>query len=91
MSDDATGSDSVVDAQPVLVVWILPWAQDILVAFVVWSLINYPESPLDPDGVAVAEVRVQFAGVIIALVELTLKVSVLVEDDLETEKRVLSV
>lgn len=66
-------------------VWILSWAQHILVAHVVWSLINYPESSLHSDGVAAAEVRVQVAEVIVALVESTLEVSVLVEDDLEKE------
>lgn len=64
---------------------ILSRGQHILVAHVVWSLIDYPESSLHSDGVAVSEVCEQVAGVIVALVELTLEVSVLIEDDLAKE------
>ena len=81
----AAGPDGVVDAEPALVVWVLPRAQHILVAHEVWSLVDSPESPLHSDGVAAAEVRVQVAGVIVALVETTLEVPFLVEDDLEKE------
>lgn len=85
---DATGPDSVVDAQPALVVRTLSGAQHILVAHVVRPLIDYPESCLHPDGVAAAEVPVQVAGVAVALIESTLEVFVLVEDDLEREEKV---
>lgn len=83
--NNATGADGVVDAQPALVVWVLSWAQHILVAHVVWSLIDDPESSLHSDGVAAAKVCVQVARVIVTLVESTLKVSVFVENDLKKE------
>lgn len=85
VSNNATRLDGVVDAQPVLVAGILSRAQHILVSHVVWSLVDYPESFLHSDGVAAAEVGVQVAGVIVALVDSTLEVSFLVEDDLEKE------
>lgn len=81
--DVATGPDGVVDALPVLVLRIFPRAQHVLVTHVVRSLVDYPESSFHSDGVAAAEVRVQIAGVIVALVESTLEVFVLVENDLE--------
>lgn len=80
------GPDGVAEACPVLVVWILPWGQHILVTHIVWSLIDYPESPLHSDGVTVADVAVQVAGVSGALMGLPLVVSVLVEDDLEKDQ-----
>lgn len=81
--NDATGPDGVVYALPALVVWILSWAQHILEAHVVWSLIGYPKSSLHTDGVASAEVPMQVTGVNVALVESTLEIFVLVEDDLQ--------
>lgn len=72
--NDATGPHSVVDALPALVVWILCRAQHILVAHVVWSLIDYPESCFHFDGVAAAEIPMKITGVIVALMEKTLKV-----------------
>lgn len=66
-------------------VQILSGGQHVLVTHVVWSLIDYPESSLHSDGVAVSEVCEQVAGVIVALVESTLEVSFLVEDDLGKE------
>lgn len=84
---DAAGPDSVVDAQPALVVRVLSGAQHVLVAHVVWSLVDYPESSLHSDGVAAAEVPVQVAGVAVALIEAALEVFVLVEDDLGRKEK----
>lgn len=82
MPKHSTRPDCIVDAQPVLVFRILPWAQHILVAHEVWFLVDHPESSQDFDRVAAADVCVQIAEVIAALMISTLEVSVLVEDNL---------
>ena len=83
ISDHTTGPDGVVEGHPVLVVRVLPWGEDILEAYVVRSFIDHPESTLHPDGVAAAEVSVQVTGVAAALMEASLEVPVLIEDELE--------
>lgn len=81
--DDATRADSVIDTQPALVVWVLSGAQHILVAHVIWSLIDYPESSFHSDRVAAIEIPLKVTGVIVGLIETALEVFVLVEDYLE--------
>lgn len=57
--DHLAGTEVVVQSHPALILWVLPPAQDILVAHVVWSLVHHPGSTLHPDGVAVAQVGVK--------------------------------
>lgn len=83
MPNNTTRPDCVIDAQPVLVVWIISWAKHILVALVVRFLVDHPEPSQDLDGVAAADVRVQITEVAVNLMISTLEVSVLVEDDLK--------
>lgn len=86
IANNAAGSDGVIETQPALIVRVLPRNQHILVAHVVWSLIDYPESSFHSDGVAVSEVREQVARVIVTLMESTLEVSLLVKSDLEERR-----
>lgn len=43
------GADSVVEADPALVVGVFASGQDMLVAHVVWPLVNHPGPALHPD------------------------------------------
>lgn len=83
MSDEATGADDVIEAVPVLVVGVLPFHEDILVAHVLGFLIDDPGPTLHPDGVAAADVGAELRTVTAAFVELTLEVLVFEEEDLE--------
>lgn len=81
--DVPAGADSVVEANPALVVWVLAPRQDVLVALVVGSLIDHPGAALHPSRVAATQVGVEVGAVPVTLISATLVVPVLVEDDLE--------
>ncbi len=83
MSDQATGSDGVTEAVPALVVGVLPSHEDVLVAHVLWSLIDDPGPTLHPDGVTVADVGAELRTVTAAFIEMTLEVLVLIEENLQ--------
>lgn len=83
------GADSVVEANPALVVGVLASGQDILVAHVVWSLIDHPGPALHPGGVTTTQVGVEVRAVAVAFIPATLEVLVLIEDDLEDGTQVL--
>lgn len=85
----ATGEDAVIDANHALVVGILPFAEEVLVAQVLGSLIHHEAAALHPYGVAAVEVGVQVSTVAHALMVPTLEISVLVEYDLQTFVKVL--
>lgn len=87
VADDAAGADVVVVPQPALVLGILSRTQHVLVAHVVWPLVDNPVSSFHSDGVAVVEVPVQVTEVIVALIVATLEVFVLVEDDLDRQQK----
>lgn len=87
VADDAAGAHVVIVPQPALVLGILSRTQHVLVAHVIWPLVDHPVSSFHSDGVAVVEVPVQVTEVIVALVVATLEVFVLVEDDLGRQQR----
>lgn len=68
-----------------LVVCVLPWAQDVLVALVVGFLIKHPGPALHPRRVAAAEVAVQVGTVGAALIAAALEIIFLVECDLRKD------
>ena len=80
--DRATRCDAVIEAHPLLLIWILPWAQDVLVSDIVWPFVQHPAATHHPDGVTAAEVGVQVWAVAAALIALTLEVPVLKEYNL---------
>lgn len=81
--DVPAGANSVVEADPALVVRVLASRQDVLVAFVVGSLVDHPGAAFHPGRVAAAQVGVEVGAVSVALIPATLVVTVLVEDDLD--------
>lgn len=83
MSDEATGPDGVTEAVPALVVRVLPFHEDILVAHVLGSLIDDPGALFHTDGVTVSEVGAELRTVIAAFEATALEVSVLIEEDLQ--------
>ena len=80
--DGATRLDVVIEAHPLLLIRVLPWAQDVLVAHVVGPFVQHPAAALHPDGAAAAEEGAQVRAVAAALIALTLEVPVLKEYDL---------
>lgn len=77
------GLDVVVEGHPLLIVCILPWAEDILEAFVVGSLIDHPHTTFHPDGVTAAEVCVQVSTVAATVIAAALEFLLLIKCDLE--------
>lgn len=65
--------DIVVECHPLLVVCILPWAENVLEALVVGSLVDHPHTALHPDRVAAAEVCVQIRTVTATVVAAALE------------------
>lgn len=78
----ATGFDIVIECHPLLVVCILPWAENVLEALVVGSFVDHPHATLYPDRVAAAEVRVQICTVTAAVVAAALEFLLLKKCDL---------
>lgn len=81
--DDPAGSDTVIEAHPALVVIVLPWPDDILVARVVVTLVQNPPATLHLDRVASVDEGLQVGWVPFAVVGLPCKVPVLVEYNLD--------
>lgn len=75
-------ADSVVEANPGLVVRVLASGQDVLVAPVVWPLVDHPGPALHPGRVTAAQAGLEVGAVAVALVPAALVALVLVEDDL---------
>lgn len=67
------GFDIVVECHPLQIVCVLPWAENILEALVVGSLVDHPHAALHPDRVAAAEVCVQIRTVTAAVVAAALE------------------
>ena len=88
MRDHPAGFHAIIKAHPALVVGILASSQEVLVAHVVWPLIDHPATTLHLDGVTVAEMGVQVGTVGVALIGATLEVLVLVEDYLKIRMEV---
>lgn len=65
-----------------LIVRVLSPGQDILVAIVVWFLVQHPAAALHFDGVTAVEVGVHVGAVRVALIGAALEVPVLIEYDL---------
>lgn len=63
----------VAEGHPLLVVGVLPRAEDVLEALIVGFLIDNPHTALHSDGVAAAEVRVQVGTVAAAVVAAALE------------------
>ncbi len=78
----AAGFDVVAEGHPLLVVSVLPRAEDVLKTLVVGSLIDHPHTALHPDGVAAAEVCVQVGTVTATVVAAALEVLLLKKCDL---------
>ena len=83
MGNHAAGFHTIIKAHPALVVGILSPSQKVLVAHVVWPLIDHPATALHLYGVTAAEMDVQVGTVDGALIGATLEVLVLVEDYLK--------
>lgn len=69
----AAGFDIVVECHPLLVVSILPWAENVLEALVVGPLVDHPHATLHPDRVATAKVCVQICTVTATVVAAALE------------------
>lgn len=82
--NDSARSNTATEAHPPLVVWVLPPSYEVLVPHVVGAFIYHEAAALHLNGVAAAEVGVQVCAVITALITTTLKVSVLVKDNLQS-------
>lgn len=82
ITDQAAGSNGVIEAHPALVVRVLPSGQDVLRAHVVGPLVKHPCPTLHPDGVAATEMGAEFGAIVAALKATTLEIFVLVKDDL---------
>ena len=80
--DRAARRDAVIEAHPLLLVGVLPRAQDVLVAHVVGPFVQHPAAALHPDGATAAEEGVQVRAVAATLIALALEVPVLKEYDL---------
>lgn len=78
--------DALVEAHPLLVIRVLPMAEDVLVASVVGVLVQHPAATLHLDGVAAAEVRAQVRSVAGALVASPLKILILKKHNLSKPK-----
>lgn len=78
----AAGLDVVAEGHPLLVVGVLPGAEDVLETLEVGSLIDHPRAALHPDGVAAAEVCVQVGAVAAAVVAAALEFLLLKKCDL---------
>lgn len=78
--------DALVEAHPLLVIRVLPMAEDVLVASVVGMLVQHPAATLYLDGVAAAEVRAQVRSVTGALVASPLKILILKKHNLSKPK-----
>lgn len=65
-----------------LTVRIFTLPQEVLLPHIIWVLIHHITPTLYPDGVALAKIGVQVCTVTPALMIVSLKVPVLVEDDL---------
>lgn len=82
LGNHSTGSDTVVETHPSLIVSVLAPAQEVLVTHKVWLLIHHPASTLHLNGVTAAEMRVQVSAVTAALIGTSLEVLVFIKDDL---------
>lgn len=80
--DCAAWLNAVIEAHPLLVIRVLPMAENVLVASVVGMLIQQPAATLYLDGVAAAEVSAQVRSVGGALVASTLEILILEKYDL---------
>lgn len=79
----ATGSNTATEAHPPLVVRIIASFHKILVAHIIWTLIDHETATLYSNGVAATEVSVQVCAVVAALITTTLKIFVLVKNNLK--------
>lgn len=78
----SAGPNAVIEAHPSLIIWVTATFQEILVSHEVGALIDHPAPFSHLDGIAAAEMGEQVSRVTAALIEATLEVTVLVEDDL---------
>jgi len=65
-----------------VIIWKFPWGQYILIAHVVWPLIQNPKAPLHPCRITAAKKRMQVTCVPLTLIESSLEVPVFVEHNL---------
>lgn len=80
------GFDAVAEGHPLLVVCVLPRAEDVLETLEVGSLIDHPHTALHLDGVASVEVCVQVSTVAAAVVAAALEILLLKKCDLWKRK-----
>ena len=85
LGDQTARSDTVADADHTLVIRVLPSPQVVLVAHVVWFLIDHEAAALHLDGIASGEVGVEVGAVAVAFMRAPLEVSVFVEYDLQDQ------
>lgn len=82
MPEQTTRSDTIVEANPMVIIWILPWDKDILIAHVVWPLIQDPKAPLYFCRITAAKKGMKVTCVSFTLIGSSLEVSVFVERNL---------
>ncbi len=85
MPEQTTRSDVIVEANPMVIIWILPWDKDILIAHVVWTLIQDPRAPLHFCRITAAKKRMKVTCVSFTLIGSSLEVPVFVEHNLSDE------
>ena len=76
------GTDAVVEAHPVVVVWVLALVQDVLVAVEVGLLVGHPVTAGHPDRVTGVEVPEGVSTIAVALIMTALEVVAFVKDNL---------
>lgn len=84
--DCAAWLNAVVEAHPLLVIRVLPVAENVLVASVVGMLVQQPAATLYLDGVAAAEESAQVRSVGGTLVAAPLEILILEKHDLHKPK-----
>lgn len=79
----AAGSDTAADSHPTVVVRIVPFFHEILVACVICPFIDHETATLHSDGVAVAEIGMQICAVTRELITTALEIPVFIKNNLE--------
>lgn len=74
-----------------MIIWILPWDKDILIAHVVWPLIQDPKAPLHFCRITAAKKGMKVTCVSFTLIGSSLEVSVFVERNLSDKTQTLTV
>lgn len=80
--DDSAGLNAVIEPNRILILRIVPFGQEVLLAPEVGLLVDHEYPTLHPAGAASSQVRRDFRAVTDALVRATLEVPLLKENNL---------